>query len=521
MKVLVAGASGFVGRHVVAALQQRGHVVVAIDRGTRPAPADVVHFRCDLGAGDVPDRAIDAADAIVNLVGIKRPAAGQGFEQAHVETTRRLVGAARRAGVGRFVHVSVVGSRPDAASPYHDTKWKAETLVRESGLRATVLKPAVIYGAGDDMVTHLVKMIRFAPVFPVVGAGDSLLQPVDVRDVADAVVRALERPDTAGRTYDVVGPERQRLRDIVSTVATGVGLRLLIMPTPSAVMRPLVALMSRLSPSALSTPSQLRMLEEGLVGDPEPARLDLGLEPRRFTVDAVRALEPSIPSLFGASLRFVSSRAEQAQLDAHRPAFARAVAVAVSGILLMPLAGLVIPNVWYRMALCGAVLVSLSRAFVPLPWRALLTVTRRGIGQGLAAAAVLYGMGALVFQILQRTAAGAAQIAYLYSWRDSVPAGFVIPLLVLIVMAEEIVWRNAVTLPFAARLGPVRGALLAAAAFAAAHVSLGVPVLVVAALGAGFFWSALVVKTHRAVPALVSHVLWDLAVLFVLPYGSR
>jgi membrane protease YdiL (CAAX protease family) len=133
---------------------------------------------------------------------------------------------------------------------------------------------------------------------------------------------------------------------------------------------------------------------------------------------------------------------------------------------------------------------------------------------------VLYGIGAVVFHLLQQTAGGAAQIAQIYGWRDTVPRALVIPMLVLIVIAEEVIWRNAVTLPFAARLGAIPGVLLAALAFSSAHVSLGVPVLLLAALGAGAFWSALVVKTRSAIPALVSHVLWDLVVLFVLPYGS-
>jgi NADH dehydrogenase len=520
MKVVVAGASGFVGRHVADGLRARGHAVLGIDRGTRPVSPGVVAVRCDLACEDVPTDVFAGADAVVNLVGIKRPTARQGFEEAHVTATRRLVEGARRAGVGRFVHLSVVCARPDPRLPYHDTKWRAEQLVRDSGLAATILRPGVIYGAGDEMVTHLVKMIRFAPIFPVVGRGGALLQPVDVRDVALTVCRVLERPETAGHAYDVVGPERLRLRDVVRTVAQGTGLPLAIVPTPVVLMRPAVALMSAVSARTISTPSQLRMLEDGMVGDPAPAGADIGLQPRAFDAEAVRALAPAIPPLFGASLRFASDRAEQTTIAGHRPFFSRAVGLAAAGVTLMPLAGLLLGNAWYRMALCGALLVAASFAFVPLPWGALLTVTRRGVLQGLAAATVLYGIGAVVFHLLQKTAGGAAQIAQLYGWRDTVPAGFVIPLLVLIVMAEEIVWRNAVTLPFAARLGPIAGVLLAAFAFSAAHVSLGVPVLLLAALGAGAFWSALVVKTRSAIPALVSHVLWDLAVLFLLPYGG-
>jgi membrane protease YdiL (CAAX protease family) len=94
----------------------------------------------------------------------------------------------------------------------------------------------------------------------------------------------------------------------------------------------------------------------------------------------------------------------------------------------------------------------------------------------------------------------------------------VLPLLVVIILGEEIVWRSAVTLPLAARWGPARGVAAAAVGFAAMHLALGVPVVLLAALGAGTFWSALVVKSRSAVPALVSHVLWDLVAMFGVPY---
>jgi uncharacterized protein len=106
----------------------------------------------------------------------------------------------------------------------------------------------------------------------------------------------------------------------------------------------------------------------------------------------------------------------------------------------------------------------------------------------------------------------------LYGWKRSEPGALAGPLLLLIVLGEEIVWRNAVTLPLAARLGPWPGVLAAAALFALAHLPMGVPFLLLAALSAGTFWSALVLKTRSAIPSLVSHLLFDLAVLFWLPY---
>jgi nucleoside-diphosphate-sugar epimerase len=305
MRVIIAGGTGFLGRHVTEALLAAGHSVLLLARGTRPAVAaeGVEVVPADVAAGALAPGALRGGDAIVNLIGIKREQGAQTFERVHVEATRHLIEAARAIGIRRFLHVSVVCSRPDPNSAYHDTKWRAEELVRASGLAFTILKPGVIYGPGDDMVTHLVKMIRFAPVFPVVGRGDSILQPVHVGDVAAAVAGALANDRSIGQGYDVVGPERLTLRAVVETVARGVGLRLRVVGTPVWFQRAAVGLMNALFRNPLSTPAQLQMLIDGMPGDPAPAREDLGVEPRPFTVDEVRELARPIPPLFGVSVR--------------------------------------------------------------------------------------------------------------------------------------------------------------------------------------------------------------------------
>ena len=281
--------------------------MLLLARGTRTARAadGAELLQADVGSDALPLKAMRGCDALVNLIGIKREQGTQTFERAHVEATRHLIEAAQELGIRRYVHISVVCSRPDPRSAYHDTKWRAEELIRSGGLDYTILKPGVIYGPGDDMVTHLVKMIRFAPVFPVVGRGDSLPQPVHASDVAAAVVGALANDRSIGKTYDVVGPERLTLRAVVETVARGLGLRLRVVGTPIWFQRAAVGLMNAPSRPPLSTPAQLQMLIDGLSGDPAPARAELGVEPRPFTMDEVRRLAGPIPSLLGVSLRLV------------------------------------------------------------------------------------------------------------------------------------------------------------------------------------------------------------------------
>jgi uncharacterized protein YbjT (DUF2867 family) len=123
--------------------------------------------------------------------------------------------------------------------------------------------------------------------------------------VAAAVIGALANDGSVGKGYDIVGPERLTLRAVVETVARGVDLRLWVIGTPVWLQRAAVRLMNALVRNPLSTPAQLQMLIDGLSGDPAPAREELGVEPRPFTVDGVQELARSIPSLFGVSLRLV------------------------------------------------------------------------------------------------------------------------------------------------------------------------------------------------------------------------
>lgn len=288
MKIIVAGGTGFLGRHVVNALISKGHRLLLLARQPKePVNKEAESISCNVAAGPLPIDEIRGSGAIVNLVGIKREDKRQTFEDAHIHVVENLIRAAKELAIGRFIHISVVCSRPDPKSAYHDTKWRAEELIRQSGLGFTILKPGVIYGRGDDLVRHLVKMIRSAPIFPVVGSGDTILQPVDVRDVAFAVASCLETKHSIEKTYEIVGPKRMTLREVVKTVAKGLQRKVLILPTPIWVQRIAVRIMNALSNDPLSTPAQLQMLIDGLYGDPEPARQDLGLNPRSFTPESV------------------------------------------------------------------------------------------------------------------------------------------------------------------------------------------------------------------------------------------
>src|SRR5262249_28918989 len=266
---------------------------------------------------------------------------------------------------------------------------------------------------------HLVKMIRFAPIFPVVGKGDSLLQPIYVRDVALAVVHALERDQAVGQTYDIVGSKRMTLRDVVRTVAEGTSLNLWIVNTPIWFQRLAVRLMNAVSRNPLSTPAQLQMLIDGLYGDPEPARADLGVEPAPFTADEVRPLAAPIPPLFGFSLRLVPGREQAAWLDRRRPGFGRVPPPVTLAVVPLDGLSLLIPNVWYRMAVYYLALIPAAVVGLPLGWRELLAPRVKHLATGVAAAVVLYVLAWGVFLALAAwLPALASEAAVVYAWKE-------------------------------------------------------------------------------------------------------
>jgi membrane protease YdiL (CAAX protease family) len=187
----------------------------------------------------------------------------------------------------------------------------------------------------------------------------------------------------------------------------------------------------------------------------------------------------------------------------------RALLLSIATITLLVLLGLAIRGVWWRMAALYAVMIPVALLVAKVDWRALWRPRAWHLPAGLAAAFALYAAGWIVHRFVP-----ADQVARLLAWKTEAPSALLAPLLVFVIVGEEIVWRCAITMSVGGKMGVVVGTV----AFAIAHIAMGIPFLAVAALGAGFVWSALVVATKSAWPALVCHLAWDVTVLFVLPY---
>lgn len=217
-RILVLGGTGFVGHHLCRELVRLEHHVTVPTRDVSRARDAQSPPSLELVQADVHDpaalaRLVPGHDAVVNLVAILHGSPAE-FERDHVELVKKIVRACQDAGVQRLVHVSALGAAPDAPSMYQRSKARGEAALQASPLDWTVLRPSVIFGEGDRFLTLFARLQSVLPVMPLAGA-DTVFQPVWVGDVASAIVQCRQRDDTARRTFELCGPDRFTLRQLV------------------------------------------------------------------------------------------------------------------------------------------------------------------------------------------------------------------------------------------------------------------------------------------------------------------
>ncbi|MCC6805501.1 MAG: complex I NDUFA9 subunit family protein [Anaerolineae bacterium] len=266
MTVLVTGASGFVGNNAVRRLLAAGKQVRALVRDPDKAQLRLgeVKDRIEIVRGDVGDRAalkavMDGVSAVVHTVAIPMERGSATYESVNYQGTVNVVDAARAAGVERFINLCQNGAAADHFSRFLRSKGRAQVYVAGSGLKWTALRPSVIFGAQDEFFNAFARLVRLTPVvFPLVGGGTALFQPISIHDVVAAILRSLDDDRTIGHEFELGGPEVLTLGEIEKRIFAAMHTSRLLINAPTRLLRPAVWVMEKMLPG---TPVNLTLLE--------------------------------------------------------------------------------------------------------------------------------------------------------------------------------------------------------------------------------------------------------------------
>ena len=266
-RVTVFGGSGFVGRHVVAALAERGFMVLNASR--RPELAghlqplgvlgQIQSVQANVRVEWSVERAIENADAVVNLVGILAESGKQSFQAVQAEGAATIARHAAAKGA-RLCHVSAIGADSRSPSIYARTKAKAEDAVLEAVPEANVMRPSIVFGPEDDFFNRFAAMSRISPFLPLIGGGKTRFQPVYVRDVAEAVAKSVAGETKPGVTYELGGPRVLTFRECLDEMQEATFRSRAYLPLPFGVAG-LMGKVLKYFPGAPITDDQVKLLQ--------------------------------------------------------------------------------------------------------------------------------------------------------------------------------------------------------------------------------------------------------------------
>ena len=289
--VTIFGGSGFVGAQVARAMARRGwRVRIAV---RRPALAHELRMagdvgqvqltRCDINKKEEVAEALIGANVAINLVGILAETGRRKFDALHVEGSYNIAEAAAAVGVKQLVQMSAIGADADSKADYARTKGEAEIVVRQLFPQAVIVRPSIIFGMEDNFLNRFAAMATRSPFLPLIGGGETRIQPVSVGDVAEAVAVAATRTDAAGETYELGGPAVWTMKELMAYILRETGRDRFLLPLPFPVARMIGAVAQ--VPAAIGlnpvlTVDQVNMLEtDNVVAEGAKGLADLGIEP--------------------------------------------------------------------------------------------------------------------------------------------------------------------------------------------------------------------------------------------------
>lgn len=284
--IVIAGASGFVGGHLIDSLLSDGIDLSCLARSETAANALVSKgcrvVRADITMPETLAGILHQGDFVVHLVGIIEEKGPATFQTVHVNGTTNLVAEAKRAGVRHFFYQSALGAYGGSWSGYLRTKAEAEEIVKQSGIPCTIFRPSLIIGPWDGFTRKLVDVIKLSPVVPMPGKGEAKFQPVYIKDWLRCVRRVIDDPEGFSGTYEIGGPEHLTYREIVEHLSTAMGYRKPVFSVPMGFVKLGASILKRVMSSPPVTMDQLRLLEQDNIGAPDAIERNFGFTPKRL-----------------------------------------------------------------------------------------------------------------------------------------------------------------------------------------------------------------------------------------------
>ena len=285
--ILVTGANGFVGRHVVSRLAAGADPVRAMVRDPgryQPSPGvDVV--TADLTSPTTLPAALEGVSKVVHAAAItgnfKEPYPGA-YDDVHRAGTQNLVAAARDAGVGRIVLVSGLGTVPAPAGTYMATRWAMEEAVRGGGIPYVIIQPSVQFGDGAEFIAALARLVRRSPVVPLLGGGGLRFQPIWVEDVVTCIEKALVDDALLSQAHPIGGSQYATFREVIETICTSLGKRRLLAPLPLPIARVQARVFTALLRRPPLTPATIELFSFENATDLDAVDKHFGFRPAGF-----------------------------------------------------------------------------------------------------------------------------------------------------------------------------------------------------------------------------------------------
>ncbi|WP_417788641.1 complex I NDUFA9 subunit family protein [Terasakiella pusilla] len=303
----VFGGSGFLGRHIVKRLAEKGYTVRVAVRDVESAmcvkpygdPGQIILQACNIRKYDMVERSVQGADVVFNLVGLLSPWGKQSFGKVHVDGAANIAKACTKAGVANLIHLSAIGADVNAEAEYARTKGVGEAEVLKAYPNATILRPSVVFGPEDGFFNLFAGLMRFTPALPVIGAplfpevkfekgeldinlygdGGAKLQPVYVGDVAQAAVNAIDNDAAKGKIFELGGPEVMTFMGVMKRILKQTERKRFLVPVAIPFAKILGGIIGFL-PNPILTRDQVTMLEtDNVVSDGALTLKDLGVEP--------------------------------------------------------------------------------------------------------------------------------------------------------------------------------------------------------------------------------------------------